>query len=97
MQVFVAYCLGNIVGPQIMFAREAPSYPSGFAGMLVCFACSAILSTSLRSYCIWENRKRDAAATTAREHPEDSASMPSAYLNLTDKTDRELPQFRYVY
>ncbi|KAJ5990749.1 hypothetical protein N7499_011295 [Penicillium canescens] len=95
--VFVAYCLGNIVGPQIMFAREAPSYPSGFAGMLVCFACSAILSISLRFYCIWENRKRDAAATAAREHPEDSASMPSAYLNLTDKTDRELPQFRYVY
>ncbi|KAJ5652981.1 hypothetical protein N7507_010407 [Penicillium longicatenatum] len=95
--VFVAYCLGNIVGPQIMFSREAPSYPSGFAGMLVCFACSAILSMLLRFYCIWENEKRDASVITVGGYGENSASTSSACLNLSDKTDRELPQFRYVY
>ncbi|TVY36222.1 putative transporter, partial [Lachnellula occidentalis] len=31
---FVSYCVGNIVGPQLFFAREAPGYKSGFLGML---------------------------------------------------------------
>ncbi|KAJ5578610.1 uncharacterized protein N7459_007574 [Penicillium hispanicum] len=95
--VFVAYCAGNIVGPQIMFAREAPSYPSGFAGMLVCFACSAVIALLLRFYCIWENSKRDAAAVAVGDLAEDGAPVPSAALNLMDKTDREIPQFRYAY
>ncbi|KAL2817901.1 putative MFS allantoate transporter [Aspergillus cavernicola] len=95
--VFVAYCAGNIVGPQIMFAREAPDYPSGFAGMLVSFAFSAIVTILLRFYCIWENYKRDAATVAVGDLAEDGAPVPSASLNLMDKTDREMPQFRYVY
>ncbi|KAJ5825294.1 Major facilitator superfamily domain general substrate transporter [Penicillium riverlandense] len=94
--VFVAYCAGNIVGPQIMFAREAPSYPSGFAGMLVCFSVSAIISLLIRFYCIWENRKRDAAAAAVNLE-QDGVPVSWAAFNLTDKTDRELHQFRYVY
>lgn len=33
-QCFVACCVGNIIGPQVFFADEAPSYPSGFAAIL---------------------------------------------------------------
>ncbi|CAI7629751.1 unnamed protein product [Penicillium glandicola] len=95
--VFVAYCAGNIVGPQIMFSREAPSYPSGFAGILVSFACSSIIIVLLRIYCIWENKKRDTAANAVGDLAEDGAPVPSASLNLLDKTDREMPQFRYAY
>ena len=80
-----------------MFAREAPSYPSGFAGMLACFAASAIIALLLRFYCIWENSKRDAAATSIGDLAEDGSSVPTAVLNLMDKTDREIPQFRYAY
>ncbi|CAI7593544.1 unnamed protein product [Penicillium crustosum] len=95
--VFIAYCAGNIVGPQIMFAREAPSYSSGFAGMVVCFACSAILSMLLRFYCIWENKKRDNIHIPSDDFEEDIDPAVLASLNLTDKTDREMHQFRYVY
>ncbi|KAL2828775.1 major facilitator superfamily domain-containing protein [Aspergillus cavernicola] len=95
--VFVAYCVGNIVGPQIMFAREAPSYPSGFAGMLICFACSAVISIVLRFYIIWENKKRDSIREAPGNAEFDGIPVSSASLNLIDKTDRELRQFRYVY
>ncbi|OBT67457.1 hypothetical protein VE03_03041 [Pseudogymnoascus sp. 23342-1-I1] len=92
--VFIAYCTGNIIGPQIMFSREAPSYPSGFAGILVCFSCSTILIFVLRFYLIWENKKRDAASQTIQI---DEERISTSALNLLDKTDRDLPQFRYVY
>lgn len=78
-----------------MFAREAPSYPSGFAGMVVCFACSAVLIILLRSYCIWENKKRDNIPEESFEEDGDPVALAS--LNLMDKTDREIHQFRYVY
>ncbi|SPN97700.1 uncharacterized protein DNG_01213 [Cephalotrichum gorgonifer] len=32
--VFIAYCAGNIVGPQLFFAHEAPEYRSGFLSMI---------------------------------------------------------------
>lgn len=51
----------------------------------------------LRLYCIWENRKRDTAAAAVGDLAETGAPVPSPPLNLMDKTDRELPQFRYVY
>ncbi|KKK14657.1 hypothetical protein P175DRAFT_0484744 [Aspergillus ochraceoroseus IBT 24754] len=95
--VFVAYCVGNLVGPQIMFAREAPSYASGFAGMLVCFAASAIICVVLRFYLIWENKKRDALGDVPEIVEIDGIPVPVGSLNLIDKTDRELHQFRYVY
>ncbi|KAL4782216.1 major facilitator superfamily domain-containing protein [Aspergillus varians] len=95
--VFVAYCTGNIVGPQIMFEREAPSYPSGFAGMLVCFACSTIVILLLRFYLIWENSKREAMGDLPEIAEIDGMPVSAASLNLIDKTDRELHQFRYVY
>ncbi len=35
--IFMAYCVGNIVGPQFFLASEAPSYPVSFLyfGLLV--------------------------------------------------------------
>ncbi|KAL2850145.1 major facilitator superfamily domain-containing protein [Aspergillus pseudoustus] len=95
--VFVAYCLGNIVGPQIMFEREAPGYSSGFAGMLTCFAASAVISLVLRFYLIWENKKRDSIGVAPETIEVDGEHVPAATLNLLDKTDREIHQFRYVY
>ncbi|PYI07546.1 MFS general substrate transporter [Aspergillus sclerotiicarbonarius CBS 121057] len=95
--VFIAYCAGNIVGPQLMFSWQAPSYSSGFAGMLVCFACSIITTLALRYYLIWENKKRDAAEPVPEIVEVDGVQVPSSSLNLLDRTDRELHQFRYVY
>lgn len=34
----ISYCVGNLIGPQLFFPKEAPRYQSGFASMLVCFS-----------------------------------------------------------
>ncbi|KAL3965159.1 hypothetical protein ACCO45_002163 [Purpureocillium lilacinum] len=73
---FVVYCAGNIIGPQLFFAREAPKYTSGFMAMIVCFGVGLISIGG------------DAEAETV-----DAGLM----ANLMDKTDKEIPQFRYVY
>ncbi|CZR45801.1 uncharacterized protein FPRO_15023 [Fusarium proliferatum ET1] len=87
--VFIAYCAGNIVGPHLFFPSEAPGYKSGFLAIMICLAISAILCIVLRFYLIWENKKRDDAG--------DAIEGPSEGINLSDKTDREIPQFRYIY
>lgn len=65
--------------------------------MLVCFACSIITTIVLRYYLIWENAKRDAAIQLPGAIEVDGVEVPASSLNLLDRTDRELHQFRYVY
>ncbi|KAG5815079.1 hypothetical protein H9Q74_010630 [Fusarium xylarioides] len=87
--VFIAYCAGNIVGPHLFFPSEAPGYKSGFLAVMICLAISAVLCIALRFYLIWENKKRDDAG--------DAIEGSLEGINLSDKTDREIPQFRYIY
>jgi hypothetical protein len=91
-QTFLAYCIGNIIGPQLFFDRETPSYPSGFLAMIVCFAFAIILCLAFRLYLVRENQRRNQAGTVAE--PMDTTER---MVNLTDKTDKQIPQFRYVY
>jgi len=92
-QVFISYCLGNIIGPQLFFEDEAPSYPSGFLSMIICFAAALFLSVILRIYLIWENRRRDKKTGVVSDITEDQIRAS----DLTDATDKEIPHFRYVY
>ncbi|RSL77576.1 hypothetical protein CEP51_008963 [Fusarium floridanum] len=86
---FIAYCAGNIIGPQLFFAREAPSYPSGFLAMMVCFCIGLLSCIALRVYLIMENRRRDSII----DAPETDEVDCSMMANLMDKTDKEIPQF----
>ncbi|KAF4546006.1 Major facilitator superfamily [Lasiodiplodia theobromae] len=103
--LFVAYCVGNIIGPQLFFDREAPTYQSGFLAMLICFVLGIIFSIALRVYYIWENKRRDGKAAVGSDGLGGNADIAEAeirqesaiMLNLLDRTDRDLPQFRYVY
>lgn len=92
-QVFIAYCVGNIIGPQLFFEDEAPSYPSGFLSMIICFGAALILSIVLRFTYIWENRRRDAKTGGMVEVTGDQIET----MNLADSTDKEMENFRYVY
>lgn len=87
LQVFIAYCAGNIIGPQIFFSWQAPTYNSGFQGMMVCFVVAFITTLLLRFHLAWQNRRRD------RESTPDSQTED---WEVEDKTDIELRQFRYV-
>ncbi|KAH9223914.1 major facilitator superfamily domain-containing protein [Leptodontidium sp. 2 PMI_412] len=95
--VFVAYTVGNIIGPQLFFEHEAPGYDSGFVSMLVCFSAGVFFCFGLRFYLIWENKRRDAMGDAPVLTIDGVEVEGTAALNLLDKTDRELLQFRYLY
>ena len=73
-------------------AKESPTYPSGFKACLVCLCVSVVATGVLRIYLIWQNKRRD------QEHGvvEDNRDEVDVAVGLSDQTDFELPQFRYV-
>ncbi|KAJ4147325.1 hypothetical protein LMH87_001857 [Akanthomyces muscarius] len=95
--IFMAFCAGNIVGPQLYFGSEAPSYPSGFLSLIICLGVAFVASLLLRFYLVRENRRRDAEQLSAPGDAVAVNSLDDEVLNAMDLTDKEMPQFRYVY
>nr|AXS58696.1 major facilitator superfamily protein homeolog p [Epichloe coenophiala] len=93
---FVAYCCGNIIGPQLFFKKEAPVYKSGFLALMICLAFGFAMCWVTRFYLMWENRRRD-RFVSADEVAAFEEARRGVMLNLTDLTDKEIPHFRYVY
>ncbi|EON62144.1 hypothetical protein W97_01363 [Coniosporium apollinis CBS 100218] len=86
--IFVAYCVGNIVGPQLVVSQHrARHYPELWLGLIVCY-CITILASVGLYYVLWrENKKRDAMRLDEAERDK---------LAFKDLTDKENPYFRYV-
>ncbi|KAJ4288483.1 hypothetical protein N0V90_011719 [Kalmusia sp. IMI 367209] len=86
--IFVAYCVGNIVGPQLIKSEtKKDHYPELWTGLIICYCITIAASVALYIVLWRENKKRDS-------HPlneEDRDRL--AFLDLTDK---ENPYFRYV-
>jgi hypothetical protein len=57
--MFIAYCAGNIAGPQFFKTSEAPVYETAFRAILICYVLAAVLAGSLRVYLAWVNKRRD--------------------------------------
>lgn len=57
--LFLAYCAGNIAGPQFFRANEAPHYDTAFWAILVCYCLVVGLAVMLRCYLQWLNTKRE--------------------------------------
>ncbi|KAL5337613.1 major facilitator superfamily domain-containing protein [Aspergillus crustosus] len=57
--MFIAYCVGNIAGPHLFRASEAPKYETSFRTILVCYALAAALALSLHVYLRRLNARRD--------------------------------------
>ncbi|KAF4837641.1 putative transporter [Colletotrichum siamense] len=87
--VFLAYCIANIVGPQIFIEREAPNYTTGYSAIMafevVAIACMVAYAVG----CMIENRIRD-----RKEGTEVDVTVVD---RLGDLTDYEKRGFRYVY
>ncbi|EJP61711.1 MFS allantoate transporter, putative [Beauveria bassiana ARSEF 2860] len=97
-KIFAAGCAGNIIGPQLYKGSEAPSYPSGYLAMLICILATIVISVITLFYTLWENKRRDRLPCETEAATSDSTDMMDAIVvNLSDKTDRELPRFRYIY
>ena len=92
--VFLAYCAGNIIGPQAFLASEAPIYQTGCKVIIGCSAGQVVLAFMLRFLLIRRNKQRDAAAATETEARGLESEYDEAYADLTDFQN---PKFRYSY
>jgi hypothetical protein len=90
--LFVAYSAGNIIGPQFFYAREAPGYSTGIKATLSGFSLGIFFLVCLLVYYIWENKRREKMFGQARE----ISDVQELAEDVSNKTDRELQNFRYT-
>ncbi|KAF2151517.1 putative allantoate permease [Myriangium duriaei CBS 260.36] len=91
---FLAYCIGNIVGPQLFRASDAPYYSHGYEGLLACVAIAIAAISAYGLLCHMENRKRDRQDGTVDVQTRREDAAASAFSDMTDKEKKE---FRYTY
>ncbi|KAK4062352.1 hypothetical protein Trihar35433_9173 [Trichoderma harzianum] len=84
--VFVGWAVGNLIAPQIFQDKDAPRYLPGFVVHLVVYGVYLFLVVVTRIVLLARNRQK-AAQVAEISHD----------LAFQDLTDRENPNFRYVY
>ncbi|KAG8427371.1 hypothetical protein J3459_006766 [Metarhizium acridum] len=86
---FVAYCVGNIVGPQLVWSEtKEDHYPALWLGLIICYVICILAAAALYLVLYRGNKKKMAV-------PEDETER--AKLAFQDLTDKQNPYFRYVY
>ncbi|PLB46274.1 putative allantoate permease [Aspergillus steynii IBT 23096] len=88
---FLAYCVGNIIGPQTFQSSDAPSYAHGYSGLLGCIVAAMVSISAYGALCYWENKKRDA------EQAAIATASVVEFQAFSDQTDKEKRDFRYTY
>ncbi|RCK64386.1 Allantoate permease [Candida viswanathii] len=85
--LLIAYCVGNLIGPQTFVSSQAPRYEGAKIAIVVCgFVNLGTLVAIFLSY-LWDNRKRNAQPEVDMSHIEN--------YEFADLTDKENPNFRY--
>ncbi|VDB93799.1 unnamed protein product [Peniophora sp. CBMAI 1063] len=91
---WLGVAVGNIVGPFFFIDSQAPSYGLGIGAIMVCNILEMILFYMFRLIYAHRNKVRD------RRQAEQDAQGSVPHENATtfsDMTDRQNPNFRYVY
>lgn len=87
--IFVAYCVGNIIGPLLVNSKTRDNhYPELWTGLIICYSICILASAALYLVLRRENAKREQLAGDEEER---------AKLAFQDLTDKQNPYFRYVY
>jgi len=86
----IAYCVGNIIGPQVFQAKDAPRYTPALITIVVCFIICIILLLIIWFVNYRENARRDALTNS----PDYVHVKNQEFLDLTDG---ENMMFRYRY
>jgi hypothetical protein len=86
--VFVAYTVGNIIGPQLVKTQTVRQhYPELWTGLIICY-CVTIVAAGALYLVLWrENRRREAMELDESQRDK---------MAFNDLTDKENPFFRYV-
>jgi len=77
----IAYCAGNIIGPQTFRPKDAPRYVPAEITIIVCWAACVVDMVFIWWYCRWQNKKK--AAFRAR--PDYRKLENQEWLDLTDR------------
>ncbi|KAI1197887.1 putative MFS transporter [Nemania serpens] len=86
--VFVAYCVGNIVGPQLVRSEtRAEHYPALWTGLIIFYVVTILAACALYVVLFRENRRRERLGLDERERDR---------MAFKDLTDKENPYFRYA-
>jgi len=85
----IAYCAGNIIGPQTFRPKDAPSYRPAEITIICCWGACLFDLLFIWWYCRKQNQKK----TAIREHPHYRKLDGQEFLDLTD---RENPEFVYT-
>lgn len=91
--VFLAYCIGNIIGPHAFLAKEAPVYQTGCKVILACSSAQAFLTISLRLLFVYRNKQRDAAEANVTGVEGIEVSRRDELHDLTDFEVSRFPPF----
>ncbi|KAF2196745.1 MFS allantoate transporter [Delitschia confertaspora ATCC 74209] len=89
--LFLGYCAGNIAGPFFFKAEQSPTYPLGMWSMIFCHLAEVVLVIAFALILSRENKRRD------RMREGGQAQLDIDETAFGDLTDRENPNFRYVY
>lgn len=84
----IGYCVGNIIGPQVFQARDAPGYKPAKVVIVVCYFVSLLDVLFIYFWCRRQNRKK----AEARAQP---GYVKIEGQEFYDLTDRENPEFIY--
>ncbi|KAL8357174.1 hypothetical protein RB598_002147 [Gaeumannomyces tritici] len=89
-------CVGNIVSPFFYRSDQAPRYPLGIGSLLVANCVELGLFFVFRYAFVWENKKKERQRRALRDGGGPLVGEESATA-FTDLTDKENPNFVYVY
>jgi hypothetical protein len=89
----IAFCIGNLIGPQMFASSDAPNYTQAKIALIATMSGVVLLAIFLRQLVASENAKRDEEQA---QSPTDEASDPDL-LAFSDHTDIQNRQFRYLY
>ncbi|PCG91071.1 Major facilitator superfamily domain, general substrate transporter [Penicillium occitanis (nom. inval.)] len=90
--LFIAYCVGNIVGPQFYLASEEPAYETGMRSAIAGLSLGICSLVGLYMYYSWENKRRDRVYGS----PDALTADQQLQMELLNVTDQENESFRYV-
>lgn len=94
--IWFGACIGNISSPFFYKSKQAPSYHLGIGSLLVANCIEFALFFVFRYAFIWENRKKEKLREAMRASGIDPADAINSTA-FTDLTDKENPNFVYVY
>lgn len=94
--ILVFYSAGNLIGPHLFRASQAPQYQGAFCGVMVCYAVATILTFVLRAYIVYANRQRDfAASETATVRDVTNGEPDSEKVTSVSSTTPDSAQIKF--